>query len=94
VLEGFIIMTELAYSGLAVPHFNGNKLMASFVFLSPCKFLVRWNYVAVDNVACTLMSHCSKLLMLMSHCYKMSHIVLMSHCSKCRDGDSDGDGDG
>ncbi len=34
-------------------------------------FWVRWNYVAVMNVACTLMSHCSKLLMLMSRA-KMS----------------------
>ncbi len=44
--------------------------------------MVGWNFVAVANVAFTLMSHCSELLMLMSHCYKMSHILLMSHCSK------------
>ncbi len=43
---------------------------------------VGWNFVAVANVAFNKMSHCSKLLMLMSHCYKMSHIVLMSRSYK------------
>ncbi len=43
---------------------------------------VGWNFVAVAKVAFTLMLHCSELLMLMSHCFKMSHILLMSHCSK------------
>ena len=43
---------------------------------------VGWNFVAVTNVAFTLMSHCSELLMLMSHFYKMSHLLLMSYCSK------------
>jgi hypothetical protein len=41
------------------------------------KCSVRWNYVAVMNVACTLMSHCSKLLMLMS-CAKMSRGHLLT----------------
>jgi hypothetical protein len=44
--------------------------------------MVGWNFVAGHIVALTKMSHCSELAMLMSHCNKMSHIVLMSHCSK------------
>ncbi len=46
---------------------------------------MRWNFVAVANIACTLMLHCTPLAMPMSHFSKkdmMSHIVLMSHCSK------------
>ncbi len=43
---------------------------------------VGWNFVIVANVAFNKMSHCSKLFMLMSYCYKMSHLVVMSHSYK------------
>ncbi len=61
------------------------------------KNTVGWNFVAVINVACTLMSHCTPLVMLMSHCNKMSHIVRMSQSllsHKLGEGEGAGLGEG